>query len=121
MAFHPVIPILRIFDEARAREFYLDFLGFQIEFEHRFAPDLPLYMGIVRETCRIHLSEHSGDGSPGVTVRIECDEVDDYQRALVAKQSKYCRPGISDTDWGMREMRVKDAFGNTLVFYRRMG
>ena len=36
------IPILRMFDEAKAREFYLDFLGFSIEFEHRYEADLPL-------------------------------------------------------------------------------
>jgi catechol 2,3-dioxygenase-like lactoylglutathione lyase family enzyme len=30
MTFGKAIPILRIFDEARAREFYVDFLGFQV-------------------------------------------------------------------------------------------
>lgn len=34
----PAIPILRIFDQAKAREFYLGFLGFEPEFEHRFGP-----------------------------------------------------------------------------------
>jgi hypothetical protein len=43
------IPILRIFDEAKAREFYLDWLGFSIDFEHRFEPGTPLYMGISRD------------------------------------------------------------------------
>ena len=34
-------PILRIFDEARAREFYVHFLGFKVDWEHRFEPGLP--------------------------------------------------------------------------------
>ena len=34
--FDKAIPILRMFDETKAREFYLDFLGFSVEFEHRF-------------------------------------------------------------------------------------
>jgi catechol 2,3-dioxygenase-like lactoylglutathione lyase family enzyme len=38
-----VVPILRILDVAKAKEFYGDFLGFQIDWEHRFGPDLPLY------------------------------------------------------------------------------
>jgi hypothetical protein len=38
------IPILRIFDEAKAREFYLGYLGFQVDWEHRFEPGMPLYM-----------------------------------------------------------------------------
>lgn len=36
ITFDKTIPILRMFDEAKAREFYLDFLGFSVEFEHRF-------------------------------------------------------------------------------------
>jgi hypothetical protein len=42
------IQILRMFDEARAREFYMDFLGFAIDWEHRFAPGLPLYCQVSR-------------------------------------------------------------------------
>jgi Glyoxalase superfamily protein len=33
--FH-AIPILRIFDVTKAREFYLDFLGFRVDWEARF-------------------------------------------------------------------------------------
>ena len=47
---HPT-PILRSFDEARAKAFYLDFLGFELVFEHRFKPGLPLYFGVRRETA----------------------------------------------------------------------
>ena len=31
-----VIPVLRIFDIAKAREFYIDWIGFTIDWEHRF-------------------------------------------------------------------------------------
>lgn len=48
VTFDKAIPILRIFDETKAREFYIDFLGFSVEFEHRFEADLPLYLGINR-------------------------------------------------------------------------
>ena len=52
------IPVLRIFDEAKAREFYLDFLEFALDWKHRFEPDLPSYMQVSREDCVLHLSEH---------------------------------------------------------------
>ena len=42
--FGPTIPILRMCDEAKAREFYLGFLGFAVDWEHRFEPGFPLYM-----------------------------------------------------------------------------
>jgi hypothetical protein len=39
-----VIPTLRMFDVAKAREFYLDYLGFTVDFEHRFHDNAPLFM-----------------------------------------------------------------------------
>ncbi len=40
------IPVLRMSQEAAAKAFYVDFLGFEIEWEHRFedSPESPLYM-----------------------------------------------------------------------------
>ncbi len=58
-------PILRSFDETKAREFYLDFLGFSLDWEHRFEEGPPLYMQISNGDCVLHISEHHGDCSPG--------------------------------------------------------
>ncbi len=44
--FLQTVPILRIFDLAKAREFYCDFLGFKVDWEHRFKPGLPMYMQV---------------------------------------------------------------------------
>ena len=118
MTFHAPIPILRIFDEAKAREFYLDWLGFQVELEHRFEPGAPLYMGIARGECRLNLSEHHGDGSPGAALRIRVDELEAYHQELTAKDYRYYKPGLQDMEWGTREMCVADGFGNKLIFYR---
>jgi len=54
MAFGKTTPILRIFDEAKAKEFYIDFLGFRVDWEHRFEEGLPLYMQISKDGCIIH-------------------------------------------------------------------
>ena len=118
MTFGAPTPILRIFDEAKAREFYLAFLGFTVDFEHRFEPGLPLYMGVSRGGCKLHLSEHHGDGTPGTHVRVQVDELEAYHQELIAKNYKFYRPGLLDQDWGCREMIVGDGFGNQLVFYR---
>jgi len=42
ITFNQVIPILRIFDVAKADEFYLGFLGFSVDWEHRFDSNAPL-------------------------------------------------------------------------------
>ncbi|WP_313704526.1 glyoxalase superfamily protein [Massilia sp.] len=111
-----VTPILRIFDEAKAREFYVDFLGFEVDWEHRFEPGFPLYLQVSHGACVLHLSEHHGDCCPGAALRIEVDDVDAYQAELAAKNYGYARPGVDDTPWGSREMSIKDPFGNRLVF-----
>jgi catechol 2,3-dioxygenase-like lactoylglutathione lyase family enzyme len=109
-------PILRSFDEAKAREFYLDFLGFKADWEHRFEPGLPLYLQVSLGECVLHLSEHHGDASPGSALRIPCRALDAYQQALLAKRYRNARPGITEQPWG-REMAVADPFGNRLVFF----
>jgi catechol 2,3-dioxygenase-like lactoylglutathione lyase family enzyme len=114
----PVIPVLRIFDEQKAREFYIDFLGFKLGFEHRYEPGFPLYMGVSHGDCALHLSEHFGDGSPGVQVRISADDVDAYSAELLAKQYKHAKPGKAEVmPWGKKELTIADPFGNRLTFF----
>ena len=109
-------PILRMFDIRKAREFYLDFLGFKLDFEHRFEPDLPLYMGISLGSVVLHLSEHHGDCAPGAKVMIETTGLADYQAGLLAKRYGYARPGLIQQPWGATTMTVTDPFYNWLVF-----
>jgi uncharacterized glyoxalase superfamily protein PhnB len=117
MKFHRPIPVLRSFDEANAREFYVDFLGFKVDWEHRFDDTLPLYMQISRSDCILHISEHFGDASPGVAMRIEVEDAAAYQKHLLAQQYKHARPGLEETPWGAQEVRLTDPFGNRLTFY----
>lgn len=112
------VPILRSFDEARTRAFYLDFLGFELLFEHRFAPDLPLYLAVARGDCVLHLSEHYGDATPGSAVRIPVDDVDAYMKSLRAKKFGNARPGEPEpTPWGSREITISDPANNRLTFF----
>jgi catechol 2,3-dioxygenase-like lactoylglutathione lyase family enzyme len=116
MSIGKATPILRIFDEAKAREFYVDFLGFRVDWEHRFEPELPLYFQVSRGDCCLHLSEHHGDCSPGAALRIDVDDIDALHAELLGKAYKYARPGVELMPWGTRDMSVKDPFGNRLTF-----
>ena len=49
------IPILRIFDIVKAKEFYIDWLGFEIDFEHQLVPGTLYYIGIKKDNIEIHL------------------------------------------------------------------
>ncbi|WP_332876864.1 glyoxalase superfamily protein [Massilia sp. S19_KUP03_FR1] len=115
MKISPAVPILRIFDEAKAREFYVDFLGFTIDWEHRFEPSLPLYMQIRRGELMLHLSGHHGDATPGSALFVRIAGIAELQAELTAKQYGYARPGLVEQDWGTT-MEVADPFGNRLRF-----
>ena len=112
------VPILRSFDEARTKAFYLDFLGFALEFEHRVHAGAPLYMGVRLGACVIHISEHYGDGTPGSAMRISVDDVKAYMAALRAKPFGNARPGEPELmPWGTWDITVQDPSSNRLCFY----
>ena len=110
------IPVLRMFDVAKAREFYIDYLGFAVDFEHRFHENAPLFMGISRGDVTLFLSEHHGDGTPGTHVIVRTDGVEALHQELHAKKYKYMNPGIQEQEWGTRDMTVVDPFNNKIIF-----
>jgi catechol 2,3-dioxygenase-like lactoylglutathione lyase family enzyme len=113
-----VIPILRIYDEQKAREFYVSFLGFGIVFEHRYEAGFPLYIGVSLSGCTLHLSEHNGDASPGAHVRIQAKDVDSLAAELAAKDYKNARPGKAKMmPWGTKDLTIADPFRNRLTFF----
>lgn len=116
MEFKQTVPILRSFDEAKAREFYVDYLGFKVDWEHRFEPELPLYMQISRGGLTLHISEHHGDCTPGSTVFVRMAGIDDYHAELTAKDYGNLRPGVEIAPWNAKLMEVTDPFGNRIRF-----
>jgi uncharacterized glyoxalase superfamily protein PhnB len=109
-----VIPILRIFSIEKAREFYLDYAGFHVDWEHRFDDNAPLYMQVSRDGLVLHLSEHYGDGSPGAAVHVNFQGVGEFHAELTAKNYGYLRPGITETFWGTAQLKLTDPFGNRI-------
>jgi catechol 2,3-dioxygenase-like lactoylglutathione lyase family enzyme len=117
--FERTVPIFRTFSEEKAKEFYLGFLGFTLDWEHRFEPGMPLYMQVSRDGLVLHLSEHHGDGSPGATLFVETTGLDDFHAEVTAKTYRNLRPGIEDAPWGARVMTVIDPFSNRIRFSQR--
>ena len=56
--FGKAVPVFRIFSLEKAREFYLDFLGFKVDWEARFDADAPVYMQVSRGGLALHLQSH---------------------------------------------------------------
>jgi catechol 2,3-dioxygenase-like lactoylglutathione lyase family enzyme len=114
--FSRAVPVFRIFSLDKAREFYLDFLGFTVDWEHRFEPDAPVYMQISRNGVTIRLSEHHGDGTPGSVAYVHTTGVRELQRELIDKRYRHMRPGVEEQEWGMIEVTVIDPFNNRITF-----
>jgi catechol 2,3-dioxygenase-like lactoylglutathione lyase family enzyme len=117
--FQRTVPIFRIFSLEKAREFYLDFLGFKVDWEHRFEPDAPVFMQVSRDGLVLHLSEHFGDGTPGSIAYVYMKGVRELHRELNDKKYRHLRPGLQQQEWGMTELGVVDPFNNRITFGER--
>jgi hypothetical protein len=111
-------PVFRIFDYGKSIEFYVNWLGFNVDWEDK-PSDGPVYMQVSLGDIVIHLSEHYGDASPGARVLIEdFPGLEEYHKDLLGKHYKYMNPGLGKTPWNdkTRLMEVIDPFGNRLTF-----
>ena len=114
--FGRVIPTLRIFSLEKAREFYVGFLGCQVDWEHTFDLNAPVYMQVSRGDLVFHLSEHHGDATPGSAVMVYMTGIDELHRELAGKQYRHNRPGLERREWGVMQVSVTDPFGNRIHF-----
>jgi hypothetical protein len=110
------IPVLRIFDEDIAKEFYLDYLGMNIDWEYRLEPGLPVYIQVSKGKLIFHLSEHSSECTPGSKVFVETNGLDNLFKEITSKSYKYSNPAIEDAPWGARTFTVIDPFSNKILF-----
>ena len=116
ITFTKTIPVLRMFSIEKAREFYVGYLGFQVDWEHRFEPELPLYMQVSRGELLLHLTEHYGDCTPGAKVFVEMTGVAEFHAELAAKNYNYLRPGLERMPWGATSVTITDPFMNRISF-----
>lgn len=121
MEFNNVRPILRMFDYHKAIEFYVDWLGFKIDWEHTFEANTPIYMQLSLGDVQLHLSEHHGDCSPGAHIHINCVGIKEFHQKLIDKKYKYNRPGLEKTFYETWSVTVNDPFFNKLTFDEPIG
>lgn len=110
-----VIPQLRITNASRSMEFYVDELGFSVDWEHRFGPGYPLFARLTRQGQTLFLTEHSGDCQVGGAVYFVVSDATQCwaefeQRGVVATNA------LAPTPWGTVEFLVTDPDGNRLRF-----
>jgi catechol 2,3-dioxygenase-like lactoylglutathione lyase family enzyme len=118
-----VVPILRIFDYHKTIEFYVDWLGFTVDWTHTFDDNAPKFMQVSLRDILLQLSEHHGDGSPGVHITIQDFEgLREYHKTLIDKKYKYNRPGLEIPFWDENSIIVTviDPVGNQITFTEKV-
>jgi catechol 2,3-dioxygenase-like lactoylglutathione lyase family enzyme len=110
------IPLFRIFDHQLARSFYLDWLGFKLDWEHQFGPTSPRYLQVSRDGLVLHLTEHYGDCTPGSKILVHLDDVTALHAELATRPNPNMNPGIETAPWGAKVLEVIDPFGNRICF-----
>jgi uncharacterized glyoxalase superfamily protein PhnB len=115
-----VTPQFRITDARRSLGFYVDGLGFQVDWEHRFERGFPVFMQLTRAGQSIFLTEHAGDCKVGGAANFVVADVDACYKDFVARGVVPTQPPAT-MPWGPREMVVTDPDGNRLRFATRLG
>lgn len=118
IAFIETAPIIRIFDEPKAREFYVGFLGFTLDWEHRFGDTFPLYAQVSRAGLILHLSGHHCDATPGSNVFVAMRGIDAFHSEITSRAYPNMRPELEPLPWG-KQVEVTDPFGNRIRFCER--
>lgn len=116
MKHRATIPMLRSFDEDKARRFYCDYLGFAVDWEHRFEESMPLFMQVSRDGIVFWITEHHGDATPGSHVAVKVEGLAEFHRELAGKAYPNMRPGLEGHIGGGKVVAVTDPFGNRIDF-----
>jgi len=117
-----VIPVLRVFDYAKAIEFYIDWLGFKIDWEER-PDDGPFQVRISLNEIILHLIEYRDAGSHGAWVIIsEFKNMVPYRKIISMKNSPFKRPDLRKVphEPNAISMTVADPFFNRIEFRETM-
>lgn len=110
-----VIPQLRITNAERSLAFYIDGLGFAIDWQHQFEPGFPLFFQITRAGQTIFLTQHSGDCETGGAVYFKVPDARAYYAAF-QNNGVVATNLPEDTPWGTCEFLLTDPDGNRLRF-----
>ena len=107
------IPIITVRDLATAKQFYLDVLGFQLDFD---GPDV---VGLLRDRVQFYLivatsqNRRQDPGTGNLVVLVE--EVDSvFETCIAAGADIIVEP--DDRLYGQRDFALRDPDGNVLVF-----
>lgn len=115
-----VIPAFRITDYMKSRVFYVEGMGFKVDWEHQFEPDFPIFVQITKDEMTIYLTEHSGDCQTGGLIHIFVPDVDKWYEEIKSNKNICITEPPNENLEGLRIMTVVDPDGNQLRICTRL-
>ncbi|NKB54485.1 MAG: VOC family protein [Rhizobiaceae bacterium] len=111
--FNSTISMLRVKDARAAETFYCDKLGFQKSWEYDPGDGDPIFVEVTRDQVQFHLSEHEGDGPPGVQLYVNVADAKKLYDELISKNVVINDPPY-EAPWEHMVFELQDLDGNTL-------
>ena len=111
------IPVIRMIDLAKAKSFYLDFLGYQVDWEHKFHETSPTYMQISKGQSVIHLDGHAGKDGSVSNVRVPVSGIESFFDYLKSRDSEKREFELARPRGTSLEIYIVDPFDNTITFW----
>jgi catechol 2,3-dioxygenase-like lactoylglutathione lyase family enzyme len=110
MKFYSSIPVLQVKTIDAALAFYVDVLGFTVDFKMRD------YAGIHLGKASIYLCSHNFHERPigGGAVTLVCNDIDPYYNKLVENKVPI-KFGAGERRYGMKDFAITDPDGNVLT------
>jgi len=118
-AWQRVMPTLRMTNYERSKSFYVEKLGFQVTWEHRFEPGFPVFMEVSRDGMAFFLTEHTGDCPVGGLVHLYVPDVDAWYEEFKQRGVAVAEPPNESLP-GLRSMMIHDPDGNKLHVCQRL-
>lgn len=111
-----VTPVFQITDYPQAMAFYVDWLGFRIDWEDRPASG-GVYVQISRGSIVLHLTNYAHESCIGSRALAEFTGLLAFHRLLLQKESTFPTPQVQKTTWNDKVMQLElfDPAGNCLV------
>jgi len=112
-----VTPIFQITDYPQAVAFYIDWLGFSLDWEDDPTADGRRYLQVSRGSIVLHLTNVPSMSCPGSRAVAEFTGLPAFHRILLQKQSVFPTPELQKTTWHDKVMQLElmDPAGNCLV------
>ncbi len=110
MSIRRVVPDIRTTSFDRSREFYVDFLGFEVGMDMGF---VITFVSPSNPTAQVTLCRDDGASPPVPNMTVEVADVDDVHKRAVERSLEIVYP-LTNEPWGVRRFFVVDPNGMVL-------